>query len=128
VDSSDPVGPAVQLFELDFYRNLHRALKTDGLMVCQSQSPIFHSDVMGQTYNRISSLFSHTHAYTAVVPTYPGGMWSFTLGAKQDLRPLSHIRFDKPTRYVNQDILTGCFQLPEFVKQILHNAETVHSK
>jgi spermidine synthase len=39
VDSSDPVGPAKALFEKSFYENIHRALKEDGLMVCQSQSP-----------------------------------------------------------------------------------------
>ena len=35
VDSSDPVGPAEQLFEYEFYKNLHKALKEDGIMVCQ---------------------------------------------------------------------------------------------
>ena len=46
VDSSDPVGPAEQLFSSEFYRDLRNALNEGGLMVCQSQSPIFHQDVM----------------------------------------------------------------------------------
>jgi len=119
VDSSDPIGPATQLFELGFYRELHRALGEDGILVCQSQSPIFHQDVMTQTYTRISSLFPHTRLYTAVVPTYPGGLWSFTLGAKQALPDIDKLTFDKPARYVNEGILRSCFMLPAFVEQLI---------
>lgn len=121
VDSSDPVGPAEHLFDLSFYRDLHGALKDDGLMVCQSQSPIFHQDVMKRSYDRIGSLFPHRKLYTAVVPTYPGGMWSFTLGSKRPLPDLETIRFDKETRYCNADIIRGSFALPTFLREILDN-------
>jgi spermidine synthase len=119
VDSSDPVGPAAQLFSFDFYQSLHRALKEDGLMVCQSQSPIFHADIMAETYRNIQRLFPTTMLYTAVVPTYPGGLWSYTLGSKKYEQPAHIHRFQKETRYVNMDILQQCFKLPEFVKQML---------
>ncbi len=119
VDSSDPIGPAKQLFELGFYQNLHRSLKQDGIMVCQSQSPIFHSDVMKQTYKRVQSLFAETFLYTATVPTYPGGLWSFTLGSKQAGGMIRFMDFDKQTRYVNRDILERCFYLPEFINEEL---------
>jgi spermidine synthase len=119
VDSSDPVGPAKQLFEFDFYRNLHRALKADGIMVCQSQSPIFHAAVMVETYKSVQRLFPTTLLYTAVVPTYPGGLWSYTLGSKIHERPANIHSFDKKARYVNRDILEQCFNLPQFVKELL---------
>lgn len=119
VDSSDPVGPAVQLFELDFYRSLYEALNDGGLMVCQSQSPIFHRDVMQQSYQHIGNLFPHRKLYTAVVPTYPGGMWSFTIGSKRELPDPEQIRFTKKTRYVNEEVLRGCFALPAFLKEFL---------
>ncbi|MGG3736589.1 polyamine aminopropyltransferase [Aeribacillus pallidus] len=117
VDSSDPVGPAEQLFSYDFYANIQKALKEDGIMVCQSQSPLFHQDVLGQTQRHIADLFRHSATYKAVVPTYPGGLWSFTIGSKVhpitpenvEVRPLN-------TKYFNQDILTSCFSLPEFMK------------
>ncbi|ERI09102.1 polyamine aminopropyltransferase [Aneurinibacillus aneurinilyticus] len=115
VDSSDPVGPAEQLFELDFYRNLHRALKDDGIMVCQSQSPVFHADIMGQTHRHIQSLFPVTKVYTAVVPTYPGGLWSFTMGSKIYDKPAENQPSGIETKYVNTNIIEACFQLPEFM-------------
>lgn len=125
VDSSDPVGPAEQLFSLSFYKNLKAALNDNGIMVCQSQSPIFHSNVMSQTFSRIGQLFSHTRLYTAVVPTYPGGMWSFTLGSKKSLPNMNEVRFDKSTLYVNTDILRQCFALPTFVKELLTQERAV---
>ncbi|MFV9510263.1 polyamine aminopropyltransferase [Tepidibacillus sp. LV47] len=119
VDSSDPVGPAKQLFEYDFYQNIYQALKDDGVMVCQSQSPIFHFDVLKQTYKHIRSLFPFTSLYMATVPTYPGGLWSFTLGSKK-YNQLVQKPFDKQTNYVNEEILHKSFYLPEFVRRKLN--------
>lgn len=95
IDSSDPIGPAKQLFEAEFYQNVCHALKEDGIMVCQSQSPIFHADVMRQTYRRIDRLFPVTRMYTAVVPTYPGGSGASPWGR-------------------NVSMLTGCLILSIF--------------
>ncbi|MBA4548737.1 polyamine aminopropyltransferase [Thermoactinomyces intermedius] len=115
VDSSDPVGPARALFEKSFYENIHRALKEDGLMVCQSQSPLFHRSVMNQTIRHIRDLYPAVKVYTATVPTYPGGFWSFTLGSK-NYDQVYVDRFEKDTKYVNHSILTTCFDVPAFLK------------
>lgn len=119
VDSSDPIGPAKVLFEKVFYQSLHDALKEDGIMVCQSQSPIFHADVMKQSYTRISELFEEVKMYTAVVPTYPGGLWSFTIGSKQHIQPNPSKVSDKNTKYVNEQIVDSCFSLPQFLVEII---------
>ncbi|WP_042355980.1 polyamine aminopropyltransferase [Bacillus rubiinfantis] len=116
VDSSDPIGPAEVLFEKSFYQSIHKALKGDGLMVCQSQSPIFHSEVMKQTSSRISELYPIVKQYTAVVPTYPGGLWSFTIGSKQYNNPNPQKLKEKETKYVNEGLITSCFLLPQFMK------------
>ncbi|RAL22680.1 polyamine aminopropyltransferase [Thermoflavimicrobium daqui] len=118
VDSSDPIGPAVQLFEKSFYANIKEALKEDGIMVCQSQSPVFHLNILQQTYGYLHELFPISRVYTAVVPTYPGGMWSFTLGSKKYQEVNAH-SFDKETKYVSQDLLQQCFALPAFLKDAL---------
>lgn len=115
VDSSDPVGPAKALFEQSFYESIHHALKADGLMVCQSQSPLFHRSVMNETISHIRNLFPITKVYMATVPTYPGGFWSFTLGSKK-YEELHVDDFHKDTKYVNQSILQSCFDLPKFLK------------
>lgn len=119
IDSSDPIGPAKELFSYEFYQNVHRALKENGIMVCQSQSPIFHLDVLKQTYTNIRQLFPHAAVYTATVPTYPGGLWSFTIGAKIPLSLPNTWSLPADTKYVNEAILTRCFELPQFMKTAL---------
>ena len=119
VDSSDPIGPAKVLFEKSFYESLHHALKDNGIMVCQSQSPIFHSEVMKQSYSRIDELFEEVKMYTAVVPTYPGGLWSFTIGSKQHTKINAGKVNNKDTQYVNESIIGSCFSLPQFITDML---------
>jgi spermidine synthase len=119
IDSSDPVGPAKELFSYDFYASVHRALKEDGLMVCQSQSPIFHMDVLKQTYTNIRQLFPYATIYTATVPTYPGGLWSFTIGSKIPLSLSETPSLPSDTKYINEAVLKQCFQLPQFMRKQL---------
>lgn len=117
VDSSDPIGPAEQLFELEFYQNLRNALKPGGMLVCQTESPIFHWDVLHRSYTYLHSLFSHTKLYMATVPTYPGGMWSFTLAtdAVASDGQLQVQRKLPKTRYITDDLLKSCFDIPGFI-------------
>jgi spermidine synthase len=119
IDSSDPIGPAVPLFEKEFYAGVHRALKEDGLMVCQSQSPIMHMHILRNTVNSIRELFPIQKTYIATVPTYPGGMWSFTLGSKK-YNETDTSKIPGDTKYVNEGILSACFQLPESIKSQLN--------
>ncbi|WP_027409343.1 polyamine aminopropyltransferase [Anoxybacteroides tepidamans] len=119
IDSSDPVGPAEALFSYDFYASVRRALKDDGLMVCQSQSPIFHLDILKQTHANIRQLFPHVAVYTATVPTYPGGLWSFTIGSSIPLSLPETASLPNDTKYVNEAVLKQCFQLPEFMRKEL---------
>ena len=83
VDSTEPVGPAVGLFALDFYQAISQALKPDGIMVAQTESPFFNPDLISRVFKDISSVFPITKLYLANIPTYPSGLWSFTLGSKQ---------------------------------------------
>jgi spermidine synthase len=115
VDSSDPIGPAKVLFEKSFYQSLFNSLKKDGLMVCQSQSPIFHSEIMKQTFDRIKDIFPRTELFTAIVPTYPGGLWSFTIGSKQYINPNPTKVKQLDTYYVSEQIIEHCFSLPKFM-------------
>ncbi|OCA88907.1 spermidine synthase [Bacillus wudalianchiensis] len=114
VDSSDPVGPATQLFEFDFYKNVFEALKEDGLMVCQSESPIFYKETMQNTYESLNKLFPNVRQYTAVVPTYPGGLWSFTLASKK-YEAFIQPNYEETTKYFNKAILQASFALPQFM-------------
>ncbi len=122
VDSTEPVGAAVGLFQKPFYQAIYNALKEDGIMVAQSESPWFNRELITQVFHDISSLFPITRLYTASIPTYPSGLWSFTLGSKRydpltvDIGKLAPIA----TRYYHPRLHRSLFELPPFVAQLLH--------
>lgn len=121
IDSTDPVGPAVGLFAREFYQNVYRALKPDGLFVAQTESPFFNPDFIRRVQQDIASIFPITRLYLATVPTYPGGLWTFSLGSKK-YDPLAvnpeHIPH-LPTRYYSPEVHRAVFALPPFVLEIL---------
>ena len=118
VDSTEPVGAAVGLFSQDFYTSIYRALKKDGMMVAQTESPFFNRELITTTFARIHGVFPLTELYLASIPTYPSGLWSFTVGSKcyeaQDCK-------EKPvdTKYYNFAVHKGAFALPNFVQELL---------
>lgn len=119
IDSSDPVGPAENLFSEKFYIDAKNCLRPDGILVCQSESPVFYKDILKRTYKFLCSHFDIVRTYMAVVPSYPGGFWTFTI-ASQKYDPLNAdtTRLVKNTRYINEGIFRSCFELPNFMKEI----------
>jgi len=118
VDSTDPVGPAVKLFEADFYRAVNDALTPEGLFVAQSKSPYLDRDLIREILTIVRSLFPIALIYTAAIPTYPSGFWSFVLGSKRH-HPLTidEGRAEKlETRYYSPEIHRAAFTLPRGIR------------
>lgn len=121
VDSTDPVGPAVGLFAVDFYNSIYEALTEDGIFVAQTESPFYHKDLIRGVFKDIKSLFPVTRLYTCAIPTYPSGYWSFTMGSKRydpletDISGLAPVN----TRYYCPEIHKSVFALPKFVADII---------
>lgn len=122
VDSTDPIGPAVGLFEEDFYRLVFAGLKTDGIMVAQSESPFYHAEIQKNMYRNLRNVFPIVEMYQAFIPTYPSGLWSFAFASKKH-HPVTD--FDRKraagrgfhTRYYNEDLHLGAFMLPTFARE-----------
>ncbi len=82
-DSTDPVGFAAGLIELDFYRQIRRILKPNGIYCCQSGSPIFQREEYDKCRANLAKVFPELHSYYAPMIVYPGTLWSYTAaGAK----------------------------------------------
>lgn len=121
LDRSDPYGPAVDLYKKTFYKDIYNSLKDDGLMVCQSESPYFNLDILKNTVNSLRSVFPIVCVYLASIPSFPGGIWSFTLGSKKwhpSAADLSRLEC-KDTQYINQQIFMSCFHLPNYLLKTL---------
>ncbi|KOF12305.1 spermidine synthase [Planococcus glaciei] len=120
VDSTEPVGPAVNLFTKGFYAGISKALKEDGIFVAQSDNPWFKADLIEQVQKDVKEIFSITKLYLANIPTYPSGLWAFTIGSKK-YNPLEvpAERFhDIETKYYTKELHNAAFVLPKFVKDL----------
>lgn len=120
VDSTEPVGPAVGLFEKGFYQGIHDALKPDGIMVAQTESPWFNRELIKRVFKDLKSIFPVTRLYTCSIPTYPSGLWSFTIASKQhDPLEVDATKIkDLNTKYYNADLHHAVFKLPNFVAEL----------
>lgn len=121
VDSTEPVGPAVQLFSEQFYQDVFASLKEGGILVAQSESPFFNADVIKMAYMGIKQAFPIAALYLASIPTYPSGLWSFTIGSKHH-DPRQPIRdFQDGCKYYNSQVHQAAFKLPSFVSRIIED-------
>ncbi len=126
IDSTDPVGPAEGLFSPDFYRNCHRILTDDGILTTQSETPFIDSfsRILPQVVANFKTLFPVTSLYLAAIPTYPSGLWSFTMGSKKNcpIKDFQQARFAEDSlklNYYNDSLHKAAFSLPNFVQEML---------
>ncbi len=124
IDSTDPLGPGVGLFTEDFYNNVKSALKPNGIMVAQSESPIADKKEMKAMYKLLNTVFPIVKPYLGPIPTYPGGFWSWAF-CSNEVKPLDYIDekrasiISNTAKIYNTDIHKACFALPNYVKEII---------
>ncbi|AKP48869.1 MULTISPECIES: spermidine synthase [Bacillus] len=120
VDSTEPVGPAVNLFTKGFYAGISKALKEDGIFVAQTDNPWFKADLIRKVQKDVKEIFPITRLYLANIPTYPSGLWSFTIGSKKyDPLAVPDEQFlDIETKYYTKEIHKAAFVLPKFVQDL----------
>ncbi|AGA59589.1 spermidine synthase [Thermobacillus composti KWC4] len=121
VDSTEPVGPAVQLFTRGFYQGIYDALKEEGMFVAQTDNPWFKADLIRSVSRDVKAVFPIVRTYWANVPTYPSGLWTFTLGSKKydplDVDESSIPEID--TKYYSPRLHKAAFVLPKFVEDLV---------
>lgn len=121
VDSTEPVGPAAKLFERGFYQGIYEALTEEGIFVAQTDNPWFHGELITKVFGDVSDIFPVTRLYTCNIPTYPSGMWTFTLGSKKhdplqvDTKQIPEIE----TKYYTPELHHAAFVLPRFVQNLI---------
>lgn len=126
VDSTDPFGPGEGLFTKEFYGNCYKALREDGILINQHESPYYAEDAkaMQRAHQRIRTAFPISTVYQLHIPTYPSGHWLFGFASKKyhpvdDLREEEWNALGLETRYYNTALHKGCFAIPNYVKELL---------
>jgi spermidine synthase len=127
VDSSDPVGPSTVLFAEEFYRCLSNSLKKDGMLIRQSGSSFLLQEPLKQVYQTIHKVFQYTTLYTAAIPTYIGGFFTFVY-ASQSIAPTRfdssliaerYARMSGKTGYYNPAMHQASFALPNYLEELM---------
>jgi spermidine synthase len=122
VDGSDPLGPAAVLFSEEFFAACHRALRSGGLMCGQSESPLFHMDLLAHVHRSLGAAgFGECRTLFFPQCVYPSGWWSATLGCKggsiPDFRVEDVDRRPFETQYYNAEVHRAASAMPEFFRR-----------
>ena len=124
VDSTDPVGPGAALFEKTFYKAIRKSLKKHGIAVFQTESPLFMEQEFVKTVNDLRSVFGRgsVYPYLATVPSYPGGLWSFTF-CSESADPLGIVSEDSYSsrpelRYYTPAVHRAAFRVTGFYRAV----------
>lgn len=123
IDSTDPVGFAEGLFRAPFHRDCLGALRDGGVFVQQAESPFFDLAAWRRGCLELKTVFSQVHIYTASMPVYPSGTWTFAFAAQDrdpwhDFNPARFISLPG-LRYYHPELQTKAFALPRFARELL---------
>jgi spermidine synthase len=127
VDSTDPIGPGEGLFTEEFYQNCYNALKSDGIMINQNESPYYDKErrELVRANKKMKKVFPIVEVYQFHMPTYPSGHWLFGFNSKK-INPINDSikkwnNLNISTKYYNTEIHKGSFMLPNYVKEIIND-------
>ncbi|MCQ2141656.1 MAG: polyamine aminopropyltransferase [Bacteroidales bacterium] len=130
VDSAGFYGPGESLLTREFYGGCFKALKDDGIMVNQHQSPFYEEDrkETQKAHKRIVENFPISRVYQAHIPSYPSGYWLFGFASKKyhpvtDLDAAAWNKLHIDTSYYTTNLHIGCFALPAYVERALKDVE-----
>ncbi|KAL3337147.1 hypothetical protein AABB24_029683 [Solanum stoloniferum] len=131
VDSSDPIGPAQELFEKPFFESIAKALRPGGVVSTQAESIWLHMHIIEEIVANCRQIFKGSVDYAwTTVPTYPSGMIGFMLCStegpavdfKNPINPIddeSPPKSVEPLKFYNSEIHQASFCLPSFAKRVI---------
>lgn len=124
VDSTEPFGPAKELFGPRFYKDVRRILTENGIVVSQAGSPFYEIATIKNLDKILKLIFPVVDAYLFTNFTYPGGLWAFTYASK-GIKPVRDFNSNRvaaaklPLRWYNAAVHVGSFALPEFLRKAI---------
>lgn len=117
VDSTDPVDFAAGLFCAPFYRDVYQALKEDGMLMAQTESPFTEPRMVTPTFQQMRSVFPLVHLCWGSMPTYPTGTWTYMVGSRRHDPRILRSPVPQGTRYYSEAIHGASFVLPPYMQE-----------
>lgn len=124
-DSSDPKGPAVCLFQQDYYELLHKKLTKSGIICCQAESLWFDLEFIASLLEINRKIFKKVAYASTITCTYPSGQIGFLVCCKDesiDLKKPCHLLDEEKLdlKYYTRQVHKAAYVLPRFVQKKLY--------
>lgn len=129
-DSSDPEGPAQNLFGSSFYQMMKDALKPKGIICCQGENLWHYADLISNIIKFAGNIFPTVSYAVAQTPTYPSGTIGFVICSLEEKKHFSEAihKFDVETLekmeldYYSTEMHQAAFILPRLFSKKLKDA------
>ncbi|XP_046558845.1 spermidine synthase-like isoform X1 [Haliotis rubra] len=126
-DAPDPIGPAEGLYQKEYYENLKKSLKPNGIISCQGETLWFDLPLIKQMISYCRDVFPTVAYASGNTPTYPGGHMGFllcstnpSLDLKQPQSNFSSAQLDSMgLKYYSPEIHRAAFALPRHARKAL---------
>ncbi|XP_020813112.1 spermidine synthase [Drosophila serrata] len=122
-DSSDPIGPAVSLFQESYYELMKHALKDDGIVCSQGGSFWLDLDYIKKTMSGCKEHFAKVAYAVTSVPSYPCGHIGFVMGSLNENQSFATPKLEKQQidaidlKYYSSEVHSAAFALPRWVQK-----------
>lgn len=136
LDLTDPFGPAVELYTVEFYQACQRILQTGGVLSLHLGSPIHLQESMQRIHASLQAVFPIVRPYLQYVPLY-GTLWCMAMASDTtDPGALTAAEVDQRLAergIANLQLYNGqthqaLLAQPNFVRELLgQNASALHS-
>ncbi|XP_057658560.1 spermidine synthase [Diorhabda carinulata] len=128
-DSSDPVGPAVNLFTESYYKLLKEALKPNGIISCQAGTVWSDLPHVKKTVANCKQHFKTVKYAYSSVPSYPDGQIGYLVATSDENNDLKTPKYkftpkqidELELKFYNDEIHSAAFVLPNFVRKQVQN-------
>nr|XP_022913593.1 spermidine synthase [Onthophagus taurus] len=127
-DSSDPIGPASNLFTESYFGLLKKTLKNNGIICSQAGSIWENCTEIRNLMNGCKQHFNVVKYGISSVPTYPTGHIGFILASDDEKKVFEEPCFkfnsqeleDKKLKYYSYEMHKSAFVLPNVFSKILY--------
>lgn len=79
----EPEGLSSELYSTEFYKQISRTLKKDGIIITLGASFLDFNTFIKKTFKRIKNVFPFASIYKLTMPSYHCGQYSFIAGSKK---------------------------------------------
>jgi len=118
VDSTDPIGPAVGLYEKKFYEVCREHLNENGIFMAQTETPLFDEYSISSIYDKLNETFPIVETICAPMLIYPGVYWTFSfcsltegITSFKENKLCEYGEFSSKLKWHNLDWHKSCFKL-----------------